>query len=271
MPFVFWNVTDVTVTDFYVKNPQLWSLNIMNGTNMRFNGIYNNATAVNARFGTNWVQNTDGFDTMDVNNVLLENFVYQGGDDCIAIKPRSYNVQVRNASCYGGNGMAIGSLGQYLQDSSVENVFVDDVDIIPANGYIDQGVYIKTWIGNQEPQSSYESAGLPRGGGWGVVRNMLFSNFRLHNSTIATAITQDSGKNGSYYVPSKMQISNVAFVNFSGIVSTTKSSDINSLGCSTTNPCLNIIYENVLESKGVEGGYLVENNTIVTGNGSTSM
>lgn len=52
---------------------------------------------------------------MDVDNVWLENFVYQGGDDCVAIKPRSYNVNIRNATCHGGNGMAIGSLGQYLE------------------------------------------------------------------------------------------------------------------------------------------------------------
>lgn len=68
-------------------------------------------------------------DTMDAQNIRLTNFVYQGGDDCIAIKPRSYNVFVQNATCHGGNGMAIGSLGQYLEDSSVENVIMNDVNV----------------------------------------------------------------------------------------------------------------------------------------------
>jgi hypothetical protein len=110
MPFVFWNTTDVFVEHFenlhncmkwksslnalvYVVDPPLWSLNIMNGTNMWFDDIYNNATAVNAPYGTNWVQNTDGFDTsndipkmlthsldvfgllvslVDANNILLQ-------------------------------------------------------------------------------------------------------------------------------------------------------------------------------------------------------
>jgi galacturan 1,4-alpha-galacturonidase len=80
MPFVFWNVSDVFVEhcehmspvleiellltgSVYVKDPPLWSLNIMNGTNMAFDDIYCNATAVNAPYGTNWVQNTDGFNT----------------------------------------------------------------------------------------------------------------------------------------------------------------------------------------------------------------
>ena len=31
----------------------------MNGTNMEFENIINNATAVNAPYGDNWVQNTD--------------------------------------------------------------------------------------------------------------------------------------------------------------------------------------------------------------------
>lgn len=68
----------------------------MNGTNMAFNDIVCNATASNAPYGSNWVQNTDGFDTMDAQNVHLANFYYQGGDDCIAIKPRSYNIYAQN-------------------------------------------------------------------------------------------------------------------------------------------------------------------------------
>lgn len=66
---------------------------------------------------------------MDVNNVMLSNFVYQGGDDCVAIKPRSYNVDIRNVTCVGGNGIAIGSLGQYLEDNSVSNILVDNVTV----------------------------------------------------------------------------------------------------------------------------------------------
>jgi galacturan 1,4-alpha-galacturonidase len=126
---VWWNVSDVTVYNFFVHQPPLWSLNIMNGTDMMFDNITCNATATQAPYGKNWVQNTDGFDTMDVNNVRLTNFIYQGGDDCIAIKPRSYNVVVQHAECHGGNGMAIGSLGQYLEDSSAENIWVDDVKV----------------------------------------------------------------------------------------------------------------------------------------------
>ena len=72
---------------------------------------------------------THDADTMDAHNVSLSNFIFQGGDDCVAIKPRSYNIQVRNVTCRGGNGIAIGSLGQYLEDSSVVNVTVSGVKV----------------------------------------------------------------------------------------------------------------------------------------------
>ncbi|KAH9844509.1 pectin lyase-like protein [Teratosphaeria destructans] len=209
MPFVFWNVSDVTVSNFFVHQPPLWSLNIMNGTDMVFDNITCNATATQAPYGKNWVQNTDGFDTMDVKNVRLTNFVYQGGDDCIAVKPRSYNVYVQHALCHGGNGMAIGSLGQYLEDASVENVVMDDVRVITYNDDMDFGIYIKTWTGVLVNQSFYESEYQPRGGGWGSVKNMQFSNFHIEGANLAAAITQNSGANSSTRGTSLLDVSNV--------------------------------------------------------------
>ena len=74
MPFVWWNVSTVSVDSFFVHDSPLWALNVMNGTNMHFSNIECNSTAVNAPFGSNWVQNTDGFNTMDSQNIYLENF-----------------------------------------------------------------------------------------------------------------------------------------------------------------------------------------------------
>ena len=61
---------------------------------------------------------------MDARNISLKNFMYQGGDDCISIKPRSFNISISNITCEGGNGVAIGSLGQYLEDNTVEDVTI---------------------------------------------------------------------------------------------------------------------------------------------------
>ncbi|OJJ36625.1 hypothetical protein ASPWEDRAFT_50075 [Aspergillus wentii DTO 134E9] len=246
MPFVFWNVSEVNVENFFVKDPPLWALNIMNGTNMRFNNIYCNATAVDAPYSENWVQNTDGFDTMDVDNVKLTNLVYQGGDDCVAIKPRSYNVDIHNVTCVGGNGIAVGSLGQYAsEDSGVANIWVDDVKIIRYNEDMHNSAYIKTWMGGLVSQDSYESAGVPQGGGWGSIRNVLFSNFDIKGANSGPSITQDNGDNGTFSGTSLMAISNVAFVNFTGYTNGDKAV-IASVSCSKVHPCYNVDFDNVV-------------------------
>jgi galacturan 1,4-alpha-galacturonidase len=61
MPFVPWNITKSSVKNFFVKQPPLWAVNVMNGTDLVFDNIYVNATASQAPWGKNWVQNTDGF------------------------------------------------------------------------------------------------------------------------------------------------------------------------------------------------------------------
>ena len=106
------------------------------------------------------------------------------GDDAVAVKPRSFNIFCQNVkplsrtkrgpdrltgrqlTIHGGNGIAIGSLGQYLEDASVEDVVIKDVRILTYNEDMHNSAYIKTWVGEQVPQQNCESAGQPRGGGW---------------------------------------------------------------------------------------------------------
>ena len=146
-------------------------------------------------------------------------------------------------TCRGGNGIAIGSLGQYLEDSSAENIVVDDVKIVSYNKDMHNSAYIKTWMGGLVPQSSYESGGLPRGGGWGVVRNLLFSNFEVYGASSGPAINQNSGDNGSYTGTSKMEVSNVSFENFTGYLA--GSTTAASFTCSDVHPCHGISVKNV--------------------------
>ncbi|GMF76603.1 unnamed protein product [Aspergillus oryzae] len=106
----------------------------MNGTNVLLENIVVSAKLSKQPDGENWVQNTDGLDTdtMDVNHVQVTNFTYTGGDDCIALKPRSYSVTVTGATCNGGNGIPIGSIGEYLEDSSVKDVYMSDLKVSRA-------------------------------------------------------------------------------------------------------------------------------------------
>jgi hypothetical protein len=57
-------------------------------------------------------------------------------------------------------------------------------------------VLIKTWVGALVPQKAsangfYENAGQPRGGGWGSVRNIVFSNFQVEGADAGPTIDQD--------------------------------------------------------------------------------
>ncbi|KAL4875412.1 pectin lyase fold/virulence factor [Aspergillus karnatakaensis] len=248
MPFVFWNVTDVHVSNFAVYNPQLWAINIMNGTDMEFENIEVHVNDSAAPEGENWAQNTDGFDTMDARNIRLHNFTVTGGDDCVAIKPRSYNIHASNVTCNGGNGIAIGSLGQYLEDASVTDVVIEDAKV-PGTRF---GTYIKTWMGHLVPQSHYESGGLPRGGGWGFVQNITFRDIDVGGSQIGILITQDNGNNGSYAGTSKMGIRDVLFENVWGDLSSRR--ERVSVDCSRVHPCYGVRFEDVevYNNKGVK-------------------
>ena len=106
--------------------------------------------------------------------------------------------------------------------------------------------YIKTWIGVPTRQDKYESAGKPRGGGWGSVRsrltkkhglivvymliyvsNILFSNFQIMDADAGPSISEDSGDNdnGDFVGTSLMEVANVVFVNFTGYLSGVESLD----------------------------------------------
>lgn len=105
------------------------------------------------------------------------------------------------------------------------------------------GVYIKTWIGELAPQDHYESAGKPRGGGWGRVRNITFANVYYENVNNAPSINQNNGNNGSFAGTSNMEVSDVDFLNFTGTLS--GSTNRVSLSCSARHECGNIKFEDI--------------------------
>ena len=56
---------------------------------------------------------------------------------------------MRNITCWGGTGIALGSIAQYdgVYDV-IEDVLMEDISLFPSDqclGY--QGVYAKSWIG----------------------------------------------------------------------------------------------------------------------------
>lgn len=177
---------NVIVKNWSVVQPQFWASITINSENVLIKDFYVNATSFDPASKVdekNWLQNTDGLDTYQSHNVTVENMVYQGGDDCIALKPNSTMINIRNVTCFGGTGIAFGSIAQYEgvvstsplclfaasgvcglattdpdQLDIIEDVVMDDIQLYPSSqcpGY--QGVYFKSWVG--------ESSGTPPNGG----------------------------------------------------------------------------------------------------------
>lgn len=109
--------------------------------------------------------------------------------------------------------------------------------------------YIKTWTGVPTPQDSYDSAGLPRGGGRGNVSNLIFSNFEVQGANIGPTINQNQGDNGSYSGTSLMTVSDITFANCTGYV-TNEGEVTSTVTCSENHPCYDIYYDNVVLYQG---------------------
>ncbi|KAL9620689.1 MAG: hypothetical protein Q9160_004825 [Pyrenula sp. 1 TL-2023] len=176
----FFNSTNLFVDQLTIIQPQFWATFVTYSNNVTMSNVFVNATS-NDEWGT---VNTDGTDTWNSRDILLENWTVQNGDDCIAAKGNTTNLLVRNVTCYNSNGMTIGSVGQYPPTPDyVENVVFEDVRLINS---ID-GAYIKTWQGTPQDNTGNGDSG---GGGSGYVRNVTFRNFEVTNVGLPIQISQ---------------------------------------------------------------------------------
>lgn len=196
--------------------------------------MYVNATS-NDQWGT---VNTDGYDSWNSDNLLIENAIVDNGDDCIAVKGNTTNLFVKNVTCYSNRGMTIGSLGQYpATPDYVQNVTFEDVKCLNC---ID-GAYVKTWAGVPASTSGNGDAG---GGGSGLVKNVTFNNFEMVNVAMPMQLSQCIYSEGSsqFCNTSKMAIEDVTWSNIYG---TSRYNIAAMLYCSAVHPCPGIKFENV--------------------------
>lgn len=75
----------MVIKDFTIRQPQFWAVIVESSNNITLQGFLVNATNTDsAANGANWVQNTDGCDTYRSDDIKILDWVYDGGDDCIA-------------------------------------------------------------------------------------------------------------------------------------------------------------------------------------------
>ncbi|KAJ5966262.1 hypothetical protein N7481_012976 [Penicillium waksmanii] len=224
---------NVLIDGLSIIQPQFWATFVVQSKNVSITNFYVNATS-NDQWGT---VNTDGYDSWNSEDLLIENAVIQNQDDCIAVKGNTTNLLVRNVTCHGNYGMAIGSVGQYpTMPDYVEDVTFEDIRCYNCM----EAALIKTWQGVAEDDSSNGDAG---GGGSGYVKNITFRDFEVVNTALPIQISQciytESGKDCN---TSKMAISDITYSNIKG---TSRYNIASSIYCSDVHPCPGIKFENV--------------------------
>lgn len=166
------NVNYRWFSDSIVKNlrfvqSQMWTMAIMYSRNLLLEDIYVNNTST-----SEWsTLNTDGADTLYSDNITFSRWSVTNGDDGIALKGNSSNIFVYDSEFWDGQGIAIGSLGQYLGAYEyVDNFYARNLTLHNTA----RAMYLKTWPGNQ---NGYPPNG--GGGGKGYARNIVMEDIKL--------------------------------------------------------------------------------------------
>ncbi|KAI0750515.1 pectin lyase-like protein [Fomes fomentarius] len=240
--FTLKNVTRGVVKDFRIEAQPFWCNAVADSREVVYDGMYCNATNQDPAFvGQNVVPNTDGIDTYRSDKISLLRWDITCGDDCLAIKGNSTNIVAKDITCRGGNGIAFGSLGQYVHfNDIVNNVLLEDLKLIRLDSQVQpnmvSGVYFKSWGGtvNGEPPTG-------GGGGGGFVSNVVTRRVTLDQVTLPIHITQTNGGH-SGDAPSTLKFSNLTFEDWVG---TAQRNTIVDLECSSAAPCPNMRFNKV--------------------------
>lgn len=149
----------ITATDSYFHGlrwvqPQMWTVTIVSSQRVVLEDIYVNSTS----HSNQPARNTDGANTMFSDSITFRRWEIDNGDDCIAFKANSTNMLVEDSILHGGNGIAVGSIGQYFgRFETVEDIVVRNVTMHGSKF----ATRIKTWTGEQNEWP-------PNGGGGGL-------------------------------------------------------------------------------------------------------
>ncbi|RXG41513.1 hypothetical protein VDGE_09366 [Verticillium dahliae] len=204
--------TNGVMNYFKSSKPVAWNLAVK-GSNIKI------ANAVVDSVSEDWSFpfNTDGVG-IGATDVHVTDCVIYNGDDAFAISDGAKNVVVeRSIIGYQTHGMSIGSLGSDAKKFyTVSNIRFDDITV--AGGLY--AARFKSWVGGQ-----------------GLVKDVSWSNIRLHNVTFPIFITQtysDQGK-ASANRPnnSSVQMRNFKWDSWAGSINSYNPGD----GSCASNPC----------------------------------
>ncbi|EIW74312.1 hypothetical protein CONPUDRAFT_133182 [Coniophora puteana RWD-64-598 SS2] len=221
VPLTVGNATNVVVENITQIGSPFWNNFVYQSQNVTYRNIHINTTS----YSSNAAANSDGWDIYRSSYVTIEDSTINNDDDCVALKPNSTDIIVQNVYCNGSHGISVGSLGQYAGVTDiVANFFVNNVSMNNA----ENGARIKAFGGNPDPNST-------AGGGLGYVKNVTFQNLQVYNVDYPIYLDQcyDTSASMCAEYPSNMTISDIHYINITGISSGNEGSVVAFLECST--------------------------------------
>jgi len=223
VPLTVANSTNVLITNITFLNSPFWNNFVYQSSFVEYSYI----TMYSHSYSKNFASNTDGWDIYRSDHVTIHDSHITNGDDCVSFKPNSTFMTVYNMFCNGSHGISVGSLGQYAGETDiVANVYVNNITMLNAQN----GARIKVFGGNASPNSI-------AGGGLGFVKNITFSNFFVNNTDYPITTNQCYMTNAATCAafPSKLTISDVHYINVTGMSSGAENATVVTLTCSE--PC----------------------------------
>merc|ERR1711972_274209 len=159
----------VRIRSLQLTDSPMYQVVIMNSHDVDMHGL---SIVVNdLTVGEGGPHNTDGVSIIASENIALRDSEVESGDDNVVIKEGSRKIIVDSVVLFRGKGVSIGSLGERAAEAQVVK------DILFRNVSLDysmHGARIKTWIGAT-----------------GLVKNVTFEWFKMHNVAYGILIDQN--------------------------------------------------------------------------------
>ncbi|KAF2703194.1 glycoside hydrolase family 28 protein [Pleomassaria siparia CBS 279.74] len=222
------NATNIEVKGLHLKDSPCWTTFFVRTKNIIFDDIYIDAVSTNV---SSLPKNTDGFDSLNVDGVTVTNTRVNVGDDCFSAKPNTTNIFLKNLWCNGTHGVSMGSVGQYsgVKDY-ISNAWIENVTLI--NG--ENGARLKAWAG---PSAGY-----------GFMDNITYKDIFIENTDNPIVLDQcyfNINETICAAYPSKVDITNVNFLNIRGSSSGKEGRVVADLTCSPGSTCSGIHLEDI--------------------------
>ncbi|KAK5989525.1 Alpha-L-rhamnosidase rgxB [Cladobotryum mycophilum] len=187
---------------------QMWTMAITYSKGVDLEDIYVNSTS-NSQWST---LNTDGCDTVYSDNITFRRWVVSNGDDGIALKGNSSNISIYDSYFENGQGIAIGSMGQYNgKYEYITNFYAKNITL-RNTAHVS---YLKTWAGIS---NGYPPNG--GGGGLGIAKDIVMEDIKVEGLRqepfFAWQCENYSGLAGKNCDTSKFKLQDVAWRRVSG-------------------------------------------------------